>query len=262
MNPDSAATSAATAAAAEKRCLVLGATGGIGAAVARQIVRSGWRGILSGRRRDVLDRLEAELGDPVSVLPADLHAEEGRRNLAETTEPVDGLVYAAGVAPTAPLKYLKDADLEGVFQLNTMIPLQLTRDLLKKKKLRDGASIVWISSISARRGTPGYAAYAGSKAALEGAARCLAVELAPKFRINCVAPGMLRSDMAEAAAGQLSEPALRKHFAEYPLGPASVDEVAEAAFFLLSDASRHVSGTVLTIDGGMSAGQAKSPRNG
>jgi NAD(P)-dependent dehydrogenase (short-subunit alcohol dehydrogenase family) len=163
------------------------------------------------------------------------------------------VVYAAGVAPVAPVRYLKDADLEACLNVNTAAPLLLIRDLLKKKKLNAGASIVWLSSVVSSRGAAGYAAYAGSKAALEASARCLALELAPKaMRVNCIAPGMIETEMADAAADRISGEALASHLKAYPLGAGQPADVATATSFLLSGESRWVTGVTLPVDGGFS----------
>jgi NAD(P)-dependent dehydrogenase (short-subunit alcohol dehydrogenase family) len=137
--------------------------------------------------------------------------------------------------------------------VNTVGPLLLIRDLLRKKKLNPGASIVWLSSVASARGAAGYAAYAASKAGLEASARCLALELAPKgMRVNCIAPGMIETEMAASAAERISGEALAAHLKAYPLGAGQPADVAAAASFLLSEASRWVTGVTLPVDGGFS----------
>ena len=234
-----------------QQILVVGATGALGGAIARHLKSEGASLILSGRNEAKLNALSQELGaDSLSV---DLSDSAGCAQLADTIGTVDGVVYAAGVAPVAPVRYLKDADIEACLNLNTTGPLLLIRDLLKKKKLKAGASIVWISSVASARGTAGYAAYAASKAGLEASARCLALELAPKgMRMNCIAPGMIETDMAEAAAQRISGEALAAHLKAYPLGAGQPADVAAATSFLLSQESRWVTGITLPVDGGYS----------
>ena len=234
-----------------QQILIVGATGGLGRAIAYHLKREGAALMLSGRNEEKLSALAQELG--AHAFSADVSTPAGRIELAEAVDACDGVVYAAGVAPVAPVRYLKDVDLEACLNVNTAAPLLLIRDLLKKKKLNAAASIVWLSSVASIRGTAGYAAYAGSKAALEASARCLALELAPKaMRVNCIAPGMIETEMAGAAADRISGEALAAHLKAYPLGAGQPADVAAAASFLLSGDSRWVTGVTLPVDGGFS----------
>jgi NAD(P)-dependent dehydrogenase (short-subunit alcohol dehydrogenase family) len=236
---------------ANQQILVVGATGGLGSEIARHLKTEGAELVLSGRNADKLQALAEALG--ANALAADVSTSEGRIDLARAVGSCDGVVYAAGVAPVAPVRYLKDTDVERCLTVNATAPLLLMRDLLKQKKLNVGASIVWLSSVASSCGTAGYAAYAGSKAALEAAARCLALELAPKqMRVNCIAPGMIETGMADAAAERISGQALAEHLKAYPLGAGQPADVAAAVSFLLSGASRWVTGTTLPVDGGFS----------
>mgnify|MGYP001571409689 FL=1 len=234
-----------------QQVLVVGATGGLGHAIARYLKREGAGLVLSGRNEDRLNASAQELG--AGWLSSDLSSSAGRAQLADAVGMLDGVVFAAGVAPVAPVRYLKDSDLDACLNVNTVAPLLLARDLLKKKKLKAGASMVWISSVASSQGAAGYAAYAASKAALEAAARCLALELAPKgIRVNCIAPGMIETDMADAAAERISGDALEAHLKAYPLGAGRPADVASAASFLLSAESRWITGAILPVDGGFS----------
>ena len=235
----------------DQQLLVVGATGGLGSAIARSLKSDGADLILSGRNQEKLSACAQELG--AVSLSVDLSSSVGRVQLAKAVGELDGVVFAAGLAPVAPVRYLKDEDLAACLNVNTMAPLLLVRDLLKKKKLKVGSSIVWVSSVASSRGAAGYAAYAASKAALEAAARCLALELGPKgMRVNCIAPGMIETEMADAAAERISSDALEAHLKAYPLGAGRPADVAAAASFLLSSESRWITGTSLPVDGGFS----------
>jgi len=234
-----------------KKILVVGATGGLGSAIARFLSTKGAALFVSGRNEEALSVIAQDLG--VDSLALNLNNASERVLLVDTVGALDGVVYAAGVSPVAPVRYLKDAEITTCLDLNTTVPLLLVRDLLKQKKLNAGASIVWLSSVASSRGTAGYAAYSASKAALEAAARCLALELAPKaMRVNCLAPGMIETGMANAAAERMSTEALAVHLKDYPLGAGRPKDVAAATAFLLSEAARWITGTTLPVDGGFS----------
>ena len=237
-----------------KTILVTGASSGIGAETAVECSRLGANVIITGRNEQRLigtyNRLVTDFPSQKHVMIcADLIKEEDVISLVEKIDYIDGLVNNAGVNRVKPIAFIKNDDLEYVFQNNTFTSFNLTKLLLKKKKLKKNASVVFTSSVSAFFNAPGRALYASSKAAQTSFMRSFAVELADKgIRANAVHPGMVETMMIK---DNLSEDEMKRDMSAYPLKRyGKPEEVAWAIIYLLSDASAWVTGSSLTIDGG------------
>jgi len=166
-----------------------------------------------------------------------------------------GVVHAAGLSCIVPLKVLTSESYHDVFAVNTEAALALAR-AFQGRKIYAGetGSIVFISSVMALVGSPAAVGYSMSKAALIGMARSMAVELAPrKIRVNCVAPGFVRTPMYHQAAKLWDPEQEARVEALHPLGLGEAGDVANAIVFLLADTGRWITGTVLTVDGGYTA---------
>lgn len=232
-----------------KRILVTGASSGIGRAVAIACARAGASLVLTGRDRERLEATLAELGagGEHSILPADLTDAAQLAALADQAGMLDGVVFSAGITGFAPVRMLQQGLLDSVMHANFTAPVMLSQRLLFKKALRNGASLVFLSSIAAHTGTVGVTAYSSSKAALEGFIRNLALEVAPRgMRANALAPAMVETPLVSTDAAFLAEKT--KH---YPFGIGQPEDVAHAAIYLLADASRKVTGISLDLDGGL-----------
>lgn len=236
-----------------KTILVTGASSGIGAATAIECSKMGASVVVTGRNEERLkqtfDGLDTSFGVKHLMITADLSDETSIANLVNNIESLDGLVNNAGVNRVKPVTFIKQEDLEYVFQSNAWAAVNLTRMLCKKKKLKKNSSIVFTSSVSAFFNAPGRALYASSKAALTTFMRSFAVELADKgIRANAVHPGMVETKFITE---NLTEEELQNNLKEYPLNrfgkPA---DVAWAIVYLLSDASSWVTGTSMIVDGG------------
>jgi NAD(P)-dependent dehydrogenase (short-subunit alcohol dehydrogenase family) len=176
-------------------------------------------------------------------------------NLAEQGGLLHGLVHAAGMPCTAPLRVLEPDVYRDVWTVNTEAALALVRMFQSRKVYAgDHGSIVLISSVMGIVGSPTIVGYSMTKAALIGMARSMALELAPKqIRVNCVAPGFVRTPMYNQVAGFWDAEQEAHITALHPLGRGDPEDVANAIAFLLADASRWITGSVLTVDGGYTA---------
>jgi NAD(P)-dependent dehydrogenase (short-subunit alcohol dehydrogenase family) len=234
-----------------------GATAGIGEALAITLSQQ-YNIILSGRNTEKLEALKSKCltGNSVYILPLDLsdldHLEKNISSfLSENQLTVEKFVHCAGFMKMVPLKLVsQDLMLEtfktNVFSANTIIKL------LTNKKANNSAlnNVVLISSNISNRGAKAMSTYGSSKAALDGLMRSLAIELAPKVRINSVLPGAVITEMTKSIFE--NEEVSRRMSAQYPLGIGLPNDIAEAVSFLLSEHSRWMTGEQLTVDGGRS----------
>lgn len=236
----------------EKKVLITGASSGIGRAVAQQCATAGADCIISARNANRLNEtFESLTGGNNSIISADLSNPEAIAKLTDDIDAIDGLVCCAGIVETMMLKFAEDVDMLRIFETNTFSVIRLIRELINKKKLSKGASIVIISSISGVKcGYIGGSIYGASKGALEGFVKATALELAPrKVRINTVAPGMVHTNLL--ADSSISNEQLDIDRQQYPLKRyGTPDEVAYACVYLLSDATTWITGSTLVIDGG------------
>ncbi len=236
-----------------KTALVTGASGGIGAAIARTLLAQGARVALSGTRRDALDALAAELGEGAHVCPADLRDPAAADALLAGAEaacgPVDILVNNAGLTRDTLALRMKDADWQTVLDVDLTAPFRLARAALRGMVRRRGGRIIGISSIVGHTGNPGQANYAAAKAGLAGMTKALAQEVGSRgITVNLVAPGFIETPMTDA----LSAEQRAKLTGAIPLGrmgqPA---DVAAAVLYLASEEAAWVTGATLHVNGGM-----------
>ena len=235
-----------------KTVLVTGASSGIGQQTCASISAMGGRVVAVGRDAE---RLEATLqmlhGDGHAGFRADLTVPEERAALVESAPRVNGVLHSAGITKHMPVAFLSEKHLREIHAINYEAPILLTQMLLKNRKLSDGGSIVLVASTAGISGLKAMTAYSGSKGALMASARVLALELAPrKIRVNCLAPAMVETPMAVETEDVVSSESMAEHRKLYPLGFGKPEDVANAALFLLSDASRWITGTSLVLDGG------------
>ena len=236
-----------------KTILVTGASSGIGRAIAVQASRQGAGLCLTARNQQRLDETLGLLSPGVhTVFAADLGNDTALDGLAEHLPVLDGMVLSAGMLKTLPAAFIKREALEQVFNVNLHGSVLLLQRLLKKKKLRQGASVCFISSVASSHPTLGNAVYSASKGAVNSFTRALALELAPKqIRVNAILPGFVESALMDD--GAISEEQMLQHKQNYPIGRfGKPEDIAYLSVYLLSDVSQWMTGSLLTIDGGYS----------
>lgn len=235
-----------------KTILITGASSGIGRAIAIACSQSDANLIITGRNTiRLLETFNMLEGTNHQQFSADLTNENELKVLIESLPKLDGAVSNAGIAIPLVLQLTEAKDIDEVLQINTLVPIHLTRLLLQNKKLNKGASLVYISSINGNNCTYiGSTIYATSKAALTGFMKGVALELAPRrIRSNCINPGMIETNLMKS--GSIGADEFEKDKLKYPLKRyGKPEEVAYAAVYLLSDATQWMTGSSLLIDGG------------
>lgn len=233
-----------------KTILVTGASSGIGKAIAVRLAAQGAALVITGRNEARLHQTVDSLqpGNHLAMT-ADLTRPEDVDRLATTAGSLDGVVFCAGAIEYMSARQMDPMKMQGVLDINFNAQIALYQALHRNKKLHKGASLVFIASVSAYAAVPATLAYAASKAAILSAVRVLASELSKfRIRVNGISPGLIRTSLLETAA--LDEEILAQNEAKYPLGMGEAEDVANAAVFLLSDASKKITGIDLVVDGG------------
>ena len=234
-----------------KRILVTGASSGLGRAIATTCAGRGAILILSGRNDARLSETLATLGGGGHLTVAgDLVDPAGRERLVAGCGTVDGVVHSAGISRLSPIRMATPQHLADVWKINYEAPVLLTQKLLAKNQVKASGSILFLSSIAAFIGVAGVGVYSGTKAALIATMRCLAMEVVKRgIRVNCLAPALVETPLL--AATETVVASMDDQRAAYPLGFGKPEDVANAAVFYLSTASRWITGTTLVMDGGL-----------
>ncbi|MFH5924310.1 3-oxoacyl-[acyl-carrier-protein] reductase [Roseomonas xinghualingensis] len=236
-----------------KSALVTGATGGIGAAIARALHGQGAKVALTGRREAELQALASELGERVFVAPADLSDPAAPAELVEKVEAefgaLDILVNNAGLTRDGLALRMGDKDWSDVIEVDLTAPFRLARASLRGMMKRRSGRIISIASIVGVTGNPGQANYAAAKAGLIGMSKALAQEVAPRgVTVNVVAPGFIKTAMTDA----LNDAQKAALMGRIPMGKMGASEdIAAAVTYLASDEAAWVTGVTLHVNGGM-----------
>jgi 3-oxoacyl-[acyl-carrier protein] reductase len=236
-----------------KAALVTGASGGIGAAIARGLHAQGAAVVLSGTRREALDELAGELGARVHVCTADLRevaaADELVANAEAAAGPLSILVNNAGMTRDRLALRMKEEDWQTVLDVDLSAPFRLARAAIKSMLKRRTGRIIQISSVVGATGNPGQANYAAAKAGLVGMSKSLAQEVGSRgITVNVVAPGFVDTAMTEMLDAAQRE----RLVAAIPLGRMGrPEDVAGAVIYLATDEAGWISGATLHVNGGM-----------
>jgi 7-alpha-hydroxysteroid dehydrogenase len=240
---------------AERVTLVTGAGRGIGAAIARRFAAAGSAVALAARNQDQLEevaRAVDELGRAALAIPVDLSDPTAARSLVEETAShfgrLDVLVNNAGGAAPRPFLETTADDLIDAFRLNVAASFELTRRAVPHLLESDVASVINISSRMDRLVARGLLTYGTVKAAVTQMTRLLAAELAPRIRVNGIAPGVVATEAVEDA---LDGPTRAHILGVTPLHRlATVDDIAATALWLVSPDASYITGKIIELDGG------------
>jgi NAD(P)-dependent dehydrogenase (short-subunit alcohol dehydrogenase family) len=244
-----------------KNIIITGASSGIGRQCAITASQLGARVVLVARNKeklqetlDLMDPKEAHILCTTDLM--DFEATEiAIQEVMTVVGKMHGIIHAAGISTTLPLRSISATKMDAYFKTNVYGSIQLTRILTKPAYLTEqGASIIFLTSVMGVVGEVGKTIYSLTKGALVAGSKSMALELAPKkIRVNCISPGVVVTPMSSAAVYTQNEVALEKTKSYHPLGLGIPEDVANGCMFLLSDASRWITGTNLMIDGGYTA---------
>lgn len=236
-----------------KTALVTGATGAIGASIARALHKQGATVAISGTRKELLDTLAGELGSRVHVLTCDLSDKDSVEALVpaaeEAMEKLDILVANAGVNKDNLFVQLKDEDWDKVIAINLTATFRLTRAAVQRMMRRRFGRVIGISSVVGFTGNPGQGNYTASKAGMVGMMKSVAAEYAKRnVTANCIAPGIIVSAMTD----KLNEKQRETIMSRVPAGKLGTPEdIAAAAVYLASNEAQYVTGQTIHVNGGM-----------
>ncbi len=236
-----------------KTALVTGATGGIGAAIAKALHKAGATVAISGTRAPVLEALKAEMGDRVHVVPCNLSDAADVEKLVPAAEAAMGgldiLVNNAGITKDGLAMRMKDEDWQQVIDVNLTASFRLTRAAMRPMMKKRWGRIVNITSVVGVTGNPGQVNYVASKAGIIGLTKSLAQELASRnVTVNAVAPGFIATPMTDVLNDKQKEGILTR----VPAGRlGSPEDIAAAVLYLASQEASYVTGQTLHVNGGM-----------
>ncbi len=234
-----------------KTILVTGASSGIGRASAIECSKLGAKVIITGRNKERLKQTFDCLSiNDNGFFVADLNNDNEIDSLVSYLPELDGVFFCAGITDTTLIKFMNRDKINNIVDINLISPTLLTKALLTKKKIKKNASLVYMSSYGAEKVTPGLGIYAASKMGLIAMVHAVAKELVSRgIRANSIMPMMVKTELVDNIT-TLSKEELKKDEENYPLGYGDPLDVAYAAIYLLSNASKWITGSTIKMDGG------------
>lgn len=233
-----------------KKILITGASSGIGKATAIECAKCGAHVVITARNEERLKQTLDELGgEGHKMILADITISNSLTSFVEELEPLDGVVLCVGINDKSLIKFLNEEHINKMLSVNFTAPVNLSQLLIKKKRLNKEASIVFISSISAFFPSISNAMYASSKAAITQFSKVLALEVMPqRIRVNCIEPAFVETGMLGKydISDKIEEIRASIPFGRF-LEPV---EIAQAAIYLMSDATKLITGSSFVMDGG------------
>lgn len=224
--------------------LIIGGTSGIGLETTKLLSKNN-RVIVLSREKKNLDGL-----NNVEFISADVT--KPMDELPQISEPLNGIIYCPGTINLKPLKSLKPDDFQNDFEVNLLGAVKVINKYFNNLKEAGKSSIVLFSTVAVHTGMPYHSSIASAKGAVEGLTRSLAAEFAPNIRVNCIAPSITNTPLADKLIN--NEAKLKASEDRHPLKRiGDAKEIAEAAAFLLSDSASFITGQVIKVDGGISA---------
>jgi len=230
----------------QKHYLIIGGSSGIGLAISKKLAEDGHEVYIGSRTAEQIPAMKNIHHFRFDVLVDQLPEDQ-------LPEVLDGVVYCPGTINLRPFRQLKEEDFLSDFKINVLGAVKTIQGTLNRmKKVERTASIVLFSTVAVQTGMSYHASIASAKGAVEGLTRSLAAELAPKIRVNCIAPSLTNTPLAARLLG--NEEKLQAAAERHPLKRfGQPEDIANLACFLLNDESSWITGQVLHVDGGMSA---------
>jgi len=227
-----------------KTYLVVGGTSGIGLETTKLLSNNNQVVVISREKKNIdglpnVDFFSADITQPADDLP-NIHGE------------INGIVYCPGTINLKPLKSLKIEDFKNDFEVNVLGIVKVIDKYFENLKSAENASIVLFSTVAVQTGMQYHASVASAKGAVEGLTRSLAAEFAPSIRVNCIAPSITNTPLAEKLLN--NDTKLKASEDRHPLKRiGNAKEIAELALFLLSEYSGFITGQIIKADGGISS---------
>ncbi|MCB6994516.1 SDR family oxidoreductase [bacterium 210820-DFI.6.37] len=239
----------------KKRILITGASSGIGAAISKLLVNADAEVIMVAHNEEKLSTMAGTLGISkyYSIDLSEVSTIAGHIDkIVKENGPLDGFVHSAGIGTVRPIKMCTYDYMRKIMDINFFSFVEIVRCLTKKKNFNNGLSIVGISSVASLEGNQSKTGYCASKAAMDGAIRCLAKELSSKgIRVNSVMPGITKTSIYDQLIDTSSDSDdLKSILQRQYLGICEPDNIASVVGFLLSEEAKYITGSSIAVDSG------------